>query len=91
VYHYIQDRQLKPDFVVDVTPFVDKKMEAIMAFSSQFYNPDSNEPESPISVKNFLDVTKAKMIVNGRDAGFDFAEGFNVSRTMGVNNLFDLI
>ncbi len=91
VYHYIQDRQLKPDFVVDVTPFVEKKMEAIMAFSSQFYNPDSNEPESPISVKNFLEVTKAKMIVNGRDAGFEFAEGFNVSRAIGVNNLFDLI
>lgn len=90
VYHYIQDRQLKPDFVVDVTEFVDKKMEAIQAFKSQFFDPDSKEPESPISVKNFLDVVKAKMTVFGRDAGFDFAEGFTVERTIGVNDLFDL-
>jgi bacillithiol biosynthesis deacetylase BshB1 len=91
VYHYIQDRQLKPDFVVDITPFIEKKMEAIAAFKSQFYNPDSNEPESPISVKNFLDVVKGKMSVFGRDAGFDYAEGFTVERSIGVKDLFDLV
>ena len=90
VYHYIQDRQLKPDFVIDVTYFVDKKMEAIRAFKSQFYNPDSKEPESPISVKNFLEVVSSKMSVFGRDVGFTYAEGFTVERTIGVNNLFDL-
>ncbi len=91
VYHYIQDRQLKPDFVVDIAAFVDKKMEAIQAFKSQFYNPDSKEPESPISVKNFMEMVKGKMAVYGRDAGFDYAEGFTVERSMGVSNLFDLI
>jgi N-acetylglucosamine malate deacetylase 1 len=91
VYHYIQDRQLKPDFVVDVTAFVNKKMEAIKAFESQFYNPNSNEPESPISVKNFLEVVYSKMAVFGRDAGFDYAEGFNVSRAIGLTDLFDLV
>ncbi len=91
VYHYIQDRQLKPDFIVDVTGFVDKKMEAVKAFKSQFHNPESNEPESPISVKNFLDVVKSKMTVWGRDAGFEFAEGFTVERTIGINNLFHFI
>lgn len=90
VYHYIQDRQLNPDFVMDVTPFVDKKMEAIKAFSSQFYNPDSTEPESPISSKSFLDSVKSKMMVFGRDAGFEYAEGFNVSRTIGIENLFNI-
>jgi len=90
VYHYIQDRQLKPDFVVDVTSFVDKKMEAIQAFKSQFYNPDSKEPESPISTKNFLEVVKGKMAVFGRDAGYDYAEGYTVERTIGISNLFDL-
>jgi bacillithiol biosynthesis deacetylase BshB1 len=90
VYHYIQDRQLKPDFVVDVTTFVDKKMEAIKAFKSQFYDPNSNEPESPISVANFFDVVKGKMSVFGRDAGYDYAEGFTVERTMGVNSMFDV-
>jgi N-acetylglucosamine malate deacetylase 1 len=90
VYHYIQDRQMKPDFVVDVTAFVDKKMEAIRAFKSQFYNPGSNEPESPISVKNFFDVVLGKMSVYGRDAGYDYAEGFVTERTIGVKDLFDL-
>ncbi len=91
VYHYIQDRQLKPDIVVDVTAFVEKKMEAIRAFKSQFYDPDSREPESPISVKNFLEVVKGKMSMLGRDAGFEYAEGFTVERTPGVVNLFQLI
>ena len=90
VYHYIQDRQLKPDFVVDITSFVEKKMEAIHAFRSQFYDPDSKEPESPISVKNFFEVVKGKMSVFGRDAGYDYAEGFTVERTPGVNSMFDL-
>ncbi|MFL5762843.1 MAG: bacillithiol biosynthesis deacetylase BshB1 [Bacteroidia bacterium] len=90
VYHYIQDHQLKPDFVVDVTPFIEKKMEAIRAFKSQFYDPESKEPESPITVKNFFDLVKGKMTVFGRDAGYDFAEGFNVERTIGVNSMFDL-
>lgn len=91
VYHYIQDRHIQPDIVVDVTAFVEKKMEAIRAFKSQFYNPDSKEPESPISVKNFLDVVKGKMGLFGRDAGFEFAEGFTVERSPGVNDLFNLI
>lgn len=90
VYHYIQDRQLKPDLVVDVTEFVEKKMEAIRAFKSQFYDPNSKEPESPISVKNFLDVVKGKMSLFGRDAGFEYAEGFTVERTPGINDLFKL-
>jgi bacillithiol biosynthesis deacetylase BshB1 len=91
VYHYIQDRQLKPDFVVDVSSFFEKKMEAIQAFKSQFYNPESNEPASAISVKNFLEVVKGKMAVFGRDAGFEYAEGFTVERTIGIDNIFNIL
>jgi bacillithiol biosynthesis deacetylase BshB1 len=91
VYHYIQDKQLKPDIVVDVTEFVEKKMEAIKAFKSQFYDPHSKEPESPISVKNFFELVKGKMSVFGRDAGFEYAEGFTVERTPGVTDLFKLV
>lgn len=91
VYHYIQDKQLRPDIVVDVTEFVERKMEAIKAFKSQFYDPNSKEPESPISVKNFLDLVRGKMSVFGRDAGFEYAEGFTVERTPGVTDLFKLV
>ncbi len=90
VYRYVQERNLKPDFVVDITAFVDKKMEAIQAFKSQFHDPNSKEPVSPISVKNYFDVVKGKMAAFGRDIGVDYAEGFNVERTIGVNDLFDI-
>jgi len=90
VYHYIQDRFLKPDFVVDVSDHVDKKMEAIMAFSSQFYNPDSNAPETPISSKNFLDFVKARMANFGRDINAEYAEGFTSERVIGVEDIIQL-
>lgn len=90
VYHYIQDRYIKPDFVIDVTPFVENKMEAIKAFSSQFYDANSKEPESPISSKHFLDFIKSKMVVLGRDINVEYAEGFTCERTIGVTDLFQL-
>jgi bacillithiol biosynthesis deacetylase BshB1 len=91
VYHYIQDHTLKPDFVVDVSPYADKKQEAIMCFSSQFYNPNSNEPQTPISSPEFLESVFSKMSIFGRAIGVRYAEGFTVNRYIGVNNLFDLI
>ncbi len=91
VYHYIQDNFIHPDFVVDISAHVETKHAAIMAFSSQFYNPNSNEPETPISSKSFLTSLNSKMAVWGRAIGADFAEGFTVNRYPGVNNLFDLI
>lgn len=90
VYHYIQDRHHAPDFVVDVTPFVEKKLEAIKAFSSQFFDPNSKEPQTPISGESFIDFVKGKMRVQGRDIGAEFGEGFLVSRTMGVEDLLSL-
>ena len=95
VYHYIQDRNLTADFVVDITEHIDKKMEIILAFKSQFYIPEAKEYakelQTPISGKQFLDFLRAKAATYGRPAGLDYAEGFNVSRMMGVKNLFDLI
>ena len=90
LYHYMQDRSLKPDFVVDITPYAAKKMELILAYSSQFHNPSSEEPETPISDKNFLQSVQAKDRVFGRLLSVEFAEAFNASRTIGVNDLFDL-
>lgn len=90
VYHYIQDLFIHPDFVVDVTPFIETKHKAIMAFSSQFYNPDSKEPQTPISGKEFLDSVDAKMTTWGRAIGARYAEGFTAERYIGVESLFDL-
>lgn len=91
VYHYIQDNFIHPDFVIDVTSFIDKKHQAIFAFSSQFYNPNSKEPETPISSKEFIEALDAKMALWGRAIGVRYAEGFTVNRYPGVNSLFDLL
>ena len=71
VYHYIQWENIKPDFVVDVTGFIDKKIEAVMAYSSQFYDPDSKEPVSPISSQNFLESISYRARDLGRLIGTD--------------------
>ena len=91
VYHYIQDNYIHPDFVIDVTAFADKKREAVMAFSSQFYDPNSKEPQTPISSPEFLENLFAKMSLWGRAINVRYAEGFTTSRYPGVDNLFDLI
>jgi len=91
VYHYIQDYYMDPDFVIDISEFMDKKMEAIQAFSSQFYDPKSKEPTTPISGPEFFEVVKSKSALWGRAIGSTYAEGFVSSRTIGVNSLFDLL
>lgn len=91
VYHYIQDRNIKADLVVDITSYMDKKIESIMAYGSQFFNPDSDEPETPISSKAFIDFIKAKNKSYARDIGVEYAEAFTVERNIGVKNLFDLV
>jgi len=90
VYHYIQDRNLRADFVVDISPFMDKKLESILAYKTQFYLENASGPKTPISGKDFLEFNRAKNKAYGRDIGAEYAEGFTVDRNIGVNNLFDL-
>lgn len=91
VYHYIQWKPITPDLVVDISDFIQTKMDAINAYGSQFYNPDSTEPETPIATKNFLEsiVYRAKDL--GRITGVDFAEGYTVERYPLVDSLFDVL
>jgi len=91
VYHYIQWKNLKPDFVVDVSGFVDKKMEAVQAYSSQFYDPNNKEPISPITSKNFLDSIRYRAQDLGRLVGVEAAEGFTVERYATVDSLDKLM
>jgi bacillithiol biosynthesis deacetylase BshB1 len=91
VYHYIQDHYLVPDFVIDVTDFVPQKMNAIKAYKTQFWDPNSTEPKTPISGEEFFEFLHGRMSQYGRSIGVKYAEGFTVERTLGVSNLFDLI
>lgn len=90
VYHYIQDRFLKPDVVVDISDVIEVKKESILAFSSQFFDPNSTEPSTPISSPEFLEGVIQRTREMGRPAGFTHAEGFTVERFIGVNSLFDI-
>ena len=91
VYHYIQWKNLKPDFVVDVSDFMNKKIGAVMAYSSQFYNPKSKEAETPITSKNFTDSIEYRARDLGRIIGVDYAEGYTTERYVAVESLGKLI
>ena len=91
VYHYIQWKNIVPDFVVDVTGFMDIKVASLMAYKSQFYDPDSTEPVTPIATKNFKDSIQYRAADLGRLINTEYAEGFTVERYVAVNSLADLI
>ncbi|GAB3201081.1 bacillithiol biosynthesis deacetylase BshB1 [Pontibacter aydingkolensis] len=91
VYHYIQDRFITPDVVVDVTAHWDKKMETIRAFKSQFFNPDDTSPNTYISSPEFLDFIESRAKEMGHSIGVTYGEGFTKERNIGVKSLFDLI
>ena len=90
VYHYIQWKNIEPDFVVDITGYNEKRIAAILAYGSQFYDPNSKEPETPIATKNFLESLNYRAQDLGRLVGVDYAEGFTVERYLAVNSLADL-
>ena len=91
VYHYIQWKNIAPDFVIDVTGFMDKKIDSVKAYSSQFFDPTSKEPETPITSKNFIDSIGYRANDLGRLIGVEHAEGFTSERYVAVENLDKLI
>ena len=91
VLHYIQDHYTHPDIVMDVTPFMEQKIEVIKAFRSQFFDPTSTEPTTPISGEEFFQFIKGRMMQYGRPIGVDYAEGFTVTRILGTKDLFGLV
>jgi bacillithiol biosynthesis deacetylase BshB1 len=91
VYHYIQDRFISPDFVVDISDFWDKKEASIRAFKSQFYDPNSSEPDSYLSSPAFLKFVEARNREMGHAIGVEFGEGFTSYKKLGVKDLQHLI
>jgi bacillithiol biosynthesis deacetylase BshB1 len=91
VYHYIQWKNIEPDFVVDVSDFIDVKQKAVLAYSTQFYDPKSNEPQTPITSKNFTESINYRAKDLGRLIGVEYAEGFTSERYVAVENLSKLI
>ncbi|HVD99950.1 MAG TPA: bacillithiol biosynthesis deacetylase BshB1 [Cytophagaceae bacterium] len=91
VYHYIQDRMLTPDFVFDITPYWEKKIESIKAYKTQFFDPESKEPVTYISTPEFLKYVEARALEFGHAIGVKYGEGFTKEKQLGVTDLFDLL
>ncbi len=91
VLSYIQNDYLEPDFVIDVTAYWDQKLKAVSAYKSQFFNPNSGEPETHISSKRFFDFLSARGMEFGDKIGVTYAEGYQVHGTLNLSSLSDLI
>ena len=91
VYHFIQWKHIEPDIVVDVSGYIDKKIAAVAAYKTQFFDPKSTAPQTPISSKNFTDSIDYRARDLGRLIGVEHAEGFTVERYPAVKSLFDLV
>jgi bacillithiol biosynthesis deacetylase BshB1 len=91
VYNYIQAYHIEPQFVVDITPYYERKEKAVLAFSTQFHNPESTEPATFISSPEFLDFVKARAMHFGVPIGVKYAEAFTVNRTPGIEDITKLI
>lgn len=90
VFHYLQDRFLQPDFVVDISKYMNKKVESVLAYTTQFFNPDLNEPQTYISSPEFLETVKARAMMLGKRVGVKFAEGYISEKMIGIKS-FDAI
>jgi bacillithiol biosynthesis deacetylase BshB1 len=91
LFHYIQDRYIEPDFVVDITAHWETKVASIKAFRSQFFDPNSSEPASYISSLEFIEFIEARSREMGHKIGVKYGEGFTKTKTIAVNDLFDIL
>jgi bacillithiol biosynthesis deacetylase BshB1 len=90
VLHMVQDHWIDPHVLVDITPFWKRKQEALACFKSQFFDPQSTEPVSPISVPEFLPLLEGRALAMGRLIGSTYGEGFTCARAPGIADLLDL-
>jgi bacillithiol biosynthesis deacetylase BshB1 len=89
--HFIQDQYIQPDIVVDVTDYWDKKIESVLAYGSQFYNPEwKGEPQTYISSPEFIKIIDGRGLEFGKSIQVKYAEGFTSKKILGVESLFDL-
>jgi bacillithiol biosynthesis deacetylase BshB1 len=91
IFHYIQWKNITPDFVYDISAFMDKKIEACLAYKTQFYDPKSKEPITPIATKDFLESLTYRAQDLGRLSGVNFAEGFTTEKLLAFKNFDGIV
>jgi len=89
-FHYMQDRFIQPSFVIDITKYMDRKIEAVLAYGTQFNSADTSEPQTYISSPQFLETVKARALMMGKRIGVGYAEGYITEKIIGFSN-FDAI
>ena len=90
IYHYIQFNNLSPDIVVDISEQMDLKLEAVKAYKTQFFNPNSDESETIISSQGFLESVSYRAKDLGRQTNCKYAEGFIAHQLPKTKSLLDL-
>lgn len=91
IFHYLQDRFLQPDFVFDISDYFDKKLQSVLCYKTQFFNPDLNEPQTYISSPAFFESIKARSMMLGKRIGVQYAEGYITKKMIGVNTFNSFI
>lgn len=91
IYHYIQWKNITPDFVIDISDFMEKKIEACLAYKTQFYDPNSTEPMTPIATKDFLESLTYRAQDLGRLSGVEYAEGFTTEKLIALKNFDGIV
>ncbi|XOV91499.1 MAG: bacillithiol biosynthesis deacetylase BshB1 [Bacteroidota bacterium] len=91
VFFAIQSTSLTPDFFVDISDVMEERMESIRAFKSQFFDPNSKEPQTYISRPEFMDMITARAQEYGHRIQVKYAEGFSTKHPLGVKDLYHLI
>jgi bacillithiol biosynthesis deacetylase BshB1 len=87
---YIQDHYIKPDVIIDITPYIESKIKSVQAFKTQFFNPDLDEPATYISSPEFFESVIGRAREFGKSIGATYGEGFTSRKLLGVESLFDL-
>lgn len=91
VFHYLQDRFLQPDFVFDISDYFEKKLQSVLCYKTQFFNPALDEPQTYISSSAFFESIKARSMMLGKRIGVQYAEGYITKKMIGVSSFNSFI
>ncbi len=91
IMHSLFSRRIVPSFVVDVSAFVNEKMNAIRAYKSQFYDAESKEPATRISARGFVEEIELRMRYFGSLIGVTAGEPFYVREALNVDDPLALL
>ncbi|WP_144281767.1 bacillithiol biosynthesis deacetylase BshB1 [Chryseobacterium echinoideorum] len=91
IFNYIQWKNVEPEFVIDISEHLDKKLDACAAYRTQFYDANSEEPVTPIATKDFFESLTYRAQDLGRLSGVTYAEGFTSEKLIALKNFDGIV